>query len=138
MKTNRKLIVCFLSFAVLLGTIPTTSVSAAKKVSLSSKKITITKGTSKTIKVKNTPKPDTTTSPQVSETLVTTTPPTDTQTPPVTANPTNAPAGANEQDIAALEKLIIEQRGRGTTVSEDLGGGAYSRLGIQRYSNFFE
>ena len=56
MRTKRKLIVCFLSFALILGMIPSASVSAAKKISLSSKKITITKGKSKTIKVKNTKK----------------------------------------------------------------------------------
>ena len=189
MKTNRKLIVCFLSFALLLGTISTTSVSAAKKVSLSSKKIAITKGKSKTIKVKNTkkkvtwkilsgkkcialkkkgktaatirgkkkgkakvqarigkkkltctvtvknksykstPTPVTTKSPQVSESpmpsastspAVISTPPTGTQTPPVSSNPTNAPTGSHEKDVAVLRALIAEQRGRGATVNEDL------------------
>lgn len=56
MRTKRKLIVRFLSFALVLGMIPTACVSAAKKVSLSNKKISITKGKSKTIKVKNTKK----------------------------------------------------------------------------------
>lgn len=56
MRTKRKLLVCFLSFALVLGIIPATSVSAAKKVSLNNKKITIEKAKSKTIKVKNTKK----------------------------------------------------------------------------------
>ena len=33
---------------------------------------------------------------------------------------TNAPEGTNEQDVAALKKLIAEQRQRGATVSEIL------------------
>ena len=56
MKTKQKLIAYFLSFALILGMISTVNVSAAKKISLSNKKITITKGSSKTIKVKNTKK----------------------------------------------------------------------------------
>lgn len=56
MRTKKQLTVCLLSFALLLGLIPTAEVSAAKKVSLSSKKITVTKGKSKTLKVKNTKK----------------------------------------------------------------------------------
>lgn len=56
MKSKKQLTVCLLSFALLLGVIPTAEVSAAKKVSLSSKKITVTKGKSKTLKVKNTKK----------------------------------------------------------------------------------
>ena len=56
MRTKKQLMVCMLSFALLLGLIPTAEVSAAKKVSLSSKKITVTKGKSKTLKVKNTKK----------------------------------------------------------------------------------
>ena len=47
---------CLLSFALLLGMIPANEVSAAKKVSLSTKKLTVTKGKSKTLKVKNTKK----------------------------------------------------------------------------------
>lgn len=47
---------CTLSFALLLGMIPTAEISAAKKISLSTKKLTITKGKSKTLKVKNTKK----------------------------------------------------------------------------------
>ena len=56
MRTKHKLIAYFLAFALLLGMISTVNVSAAKKISLSNKKITITKGSSKTIKVKNTKK----------------------------------------------------------------------------------
>ncbi len=56
MRVKRELMVYFLSFTLLLGLFPATSVSAAKKVSLSNKKITIAKGKSKTIKVKNTKK----------------------------------------------------------------------------------
>ena len=56
MKTKHKLMAYFLSFALILGMISTVNVSAAKKISLSNKKITITKGSSKTIKVKNTKK----------------------------------------------------------------------------------
>ena len=56
MKTKQKLMAYFLSFALLLGMISTVNISAAKKISLSNKKITITKGNSKTIKVKNTKK----------------------------------------------------------------------------------
>ena len=56
MKTKQKLMAYFLSFALILGMISTANVSAAKKIRLSNKKITITKGNSKTIKVKNTKK----------------------------------------------------------------------------------
>ena len=59
MKNNEKkkqLTACLLSFALLLGMIPASEVSAAKKVSLSTKKLTVTKGKSKTLKVKNTTK----------------------------------------------------------------------------------
>lgn len=56
MKTKKQLMACTLSFALLLGMIPIAEVSAAKKVSLSTKKLTITKGKSKTLKVKNTKK----------------------------------------------------------------------------------
>ena len=56
MRTKSKLIVCFLCFALVLGMIPTASISAAKKVSLNCKKMTIAKGMSKTIRVKNTTK----------------------------------------------------------------------------------
>lgn len=56
MRTKKQLTVCLLSFALLLGLIPTAEVSAVKKVSLSSKKITVTKGKSKILKVKNTKK----------------------------------------------------------------------------------
>ena len=54
MRTKKQLIVCLLSFALLLGMIPTAGVSAAKKVSLSAGKLAVTKGESKTLKVKNT------------------------------------------------------------------------------------
>lgn len=53
---KKQLMACTLSFALLLGMISTAEVSAAKKVSLSTKKLTITKGRSKTLKVKNTKK----------------------------------------------------------------------------------
>lgn len=53
MRTKKQLIACGLSIALLLGMIPNTEVSAAKKVSLSTKKLTVTKGKSKTLKVKN-------------------------------------------------------------------------------------
>ena len=53
MKTKKKLMVYFLSSALLLGMIPSNKIAAAKKVSLSSTKITVTKGKSKTLKVKN-------------------------------------------------------------------------------------
>ena len=56
MKTKRKLMVYFLSFALALGITSPVGVSAAKKVKLSNKKISIVKGKSKTIKVKNTKK----------------------------------------------------------------------------------
>ena len=59
MKNNekKKTIDCLsLAFALLLGMIPASEVSAAKKVSLSNKKLTVTKGKSKTLKVKNTKK----------------------------------------------------------------------------------
>ena len=45
MRTKQKGIVCFLSLVLILGMLPAPGVSAAKKVSLSSRKITITKGT---------------------------------------------------------------------------------------------
>lgn len=53
---KKQLMACTLSFALLLGMIPTAEVSAVKKVSLSTKKLTITKGKSKTLNVKNTKK----------------------------------------------------------------------------------
>lgn len=53
MRTKKQLIACGLSFALLLGMIPVNEVSAAKKVNLSTKKLTVTKGKSKTLKVKN-------------------------------------------------------------------------------------
>lgn len=56
MKTNQKIVILLLAFALILGMIPANQVSAAKKVSLSSKKVTVTKGKSKTLKVQNTKK----------------------------------------------------------------------------------
>ena len=56
MRRKKQLTACLLSFALLLGMIPASEVSAAKKVSLSNKKLTVTKGKSKTLKVKNTKK----------------------------------------------------------------------------------
>lgn len=56
MRTKKQLTACLLFFALLIGMIPTAEVSAAKKVSLNSKKITVTKGKSKMLEVKNTKK----------------------------------------------------------------------------------
>lgn len=56
MKARKQLVACVLSFALLFGMIPTEKVSAAKKTSLSTKKLTVTKGKSKTLTVKNTKK----------------------------------------------------------------------------------
>ena len=56
MRRKKQLTACLLAFALLLGMIPASEVSAAKKVSLSTKKLTVTKGKSKTLKVKNTKK----------------------------------------------------------------------------------
>ena len=56
MKTRNKLVVWLTVFALLLGITPSVNVSAAKKISLSTKNLTITKGKSKTLKVKNTKK----------------------------------------------------------------------------------
>ena len=56
MRRKKQLTACLLAFALLLGMIPASEVSAAKKVSLSNKKLTVTKGKSKTLKVKNTKK----------------------------------------------------------------------------------
>lgn len=53
MGNKKQLTVCLLSFALLLGMVPSNEVSAAKKVSLSTAKLTVTKGKSKTLKVKN-------------------------------------------------------------------------------------
>lgn len=53
MKTKKQLIAYGLSFALLLAVIPDSGVTAAKKVSLNTNKLTVTKGKSKTIKVKN-------------------------------------------------------------------------------------
>ena len=53
MRTKNQLIACGLSLALLLGMIPANEVLAAKKVSLSTKKLTVTKGKCKTLKVKN-------------------------------------------------------------------------------------
>ena len=44
MRINRKLVVWLLTFALLAGIHPAMGVSAEKKVTLSNKKITITKG----------------------------------------------------------------------------------------------
>lgn len=40
-------------------------------------------------------------------------------------NPTNAPAGANEQDVEALVALIMEQREGGATVSKNMSSDQY-------------
>lgn len=56
MRTKRELLAYTLTFSLLLGITTSPEVSAAKKVSLSNKKLTITKGKSKTLKVKNTKK----------------------------------------------------------------------------------
>lgn len=53
MRTKKQLIACGLSLALLLGMIPANEVSAAKKVKLSTRKLTVTKGKSKTLRVKN-------------------------------------------------------------------------------------
>lgn len=53
MRTKKQLIACVLSLALLLGMIPANETLAAKKVSLSAKNLTVTKGKSKTLKVKN-------------------------------------------------------------------------------------
>ena len=46
MRRKKQMTACLLSFALLLGMIPANEVSAAKKVSLSTKKLTVTKGKS--------------------------------------------------------------------------------------------
>lgn len=53
---TKKLIAYVLFFALLFGMLPATGVSAAPKISLSTKKLTVTKGKSATLKVKNTKK----------------------------------------------------------------------------------
>lgn len=53
MRTKKQLIACGLALALLLGMIPANEVLAVKKVSLSTKKLTVTKGKRKTLKVKN-------------------------------------------------------------------------------------
>lgn len=53
MGTKKQLIACGLSIALLLGMIPTSEVSAARKVALSTKKLTIQIGQSKKLKLKN-------------------------------------------------------------------------------------
>ena len=178
MRIKRKLIVCFLSFALILGMIPTASVSAAKKISLNNKKISIKTGKSKTIKVKNTKKkviwkilsgkkyitlkkkgktaatikgkkkgkakvqarigkkkltcavtvknakkPKKTNTPTPSPS----TKPTATPASPVTSPPTTMtePTSKNVQDVVALKALIVEQRERGATVSEDINDENY-------------
>ena len=55
-KMRKKYIAGILACALIAGSMSSMDVSAAKKISLSSKKITINKGGSKTIKVKNTKK----------------------------------------------------------------------------------
>jgi di/tricarboxylate transporter len=55
-KTTSTVLAVVLSFALLLGMIPSNTASAAKKVSLNLKKLSITVGESKTLKVKNTQK----------------------------------------------------------------------------------
>lgn len=56
MRARQKWMPCFLLFGLILGMFPSMSISAAKGVRLSSKKITITKGQSQKIKIKNTKK----------------------------------------------------------------------------------
>lgn len=56
MKTKKQLIACGLSIALIIGMIPTVEVLAAKKVSLSTKKLTVAKGKGKILKVRNTKK----------------------------------------------------------------------------------
>lgn len=51
---KKQIIACILSFALICGVFPNTEISASKKVSLSCKRIIITKGMSKTLKVRNT------------------------------------------------------------------------------------
>lgn len=54
MRAKKQLMACLLSFALLLSMIPTTEISAVKKVKLSTTKLTVKMGKSKTLKVKNT------------------------------------------------------------------------------------
>ena len=53
MKMGSKAIAYILSFALLIGMVPVNEAEAGKKVALSSKKVTVQTGKSKTIKVKN-------------------------------------------------------------------------------------
>ena len=176
-RANKQLVVCVLSFALLVGMISAAEVSAAKKVSLSTKKMTVTKGKSKTLKVKNTKKkvtwkilsgkkyitmkkkgkvavtikgkkkgnakvqakigtkkmtatvivinaktatntPVPTESKKPTKLSERTPTPSATTEPTNTGNPSNEPL--NENDVTALKALIVEQRGRGATISEDI------------------
>lgn len=53
MRTKKQLIACGLSIALLLGMIPSSEITAAKKVTLSTKKLTIQAGQSKKLKLIN-------------------------------------------------------------------------------------
>lgn len=149
LKKTRKLVVSILLFALVLGMIPATKVSAAAKVSLSAKSLTITKGKSKTLKVKNTEqevkwsilsgkKCITLTKKDKAEVTIKGIKKGTAKVQAVVgknkltckitvkkAAKANEPAGANKQDVAALKALIAEQRGRGATVSEDMSSEQY-------------
>ena len=122
--------------------IPASEVSAAKKVSLSNKKLTVTKGKSKTLKVKNTKKKGkvavsvkgkkkgtakvqamvgkkkltckvTVKNVKTSKT---------TPAPPVTTTPSATPLANSTNDAEALKNLIAEQKKQGASseLSEDI------------------
>lgn len=110
--------------------IPASEVSAAKKVSLSNKKLTVTKGKSKTLKVKNTKKKGTakvqamvgkkklTCKVTVKNVKTSKTTP----APPVTTTPSATPLANSTNDAEALKNLIAEQKKQGASseLSEDI------------------
>ena len=190
-KMGKKYIAGILACALIAGSMSSMDVSAAKKISLSSKKITINKGGSKTIKVKNTKKKvkwkivsgkanitlkkkgkaaasikgkkkgtakvqaivgkkkltckvivkegkteapsssavptlqPATTNPGTNAGVTTTpavsnAPQTPAPTPVASNQPTATPIKMDENEVAALKKIIYAQRGEGANVSDDL------------------
>ena len=98
MRRKKQLTACLLAFALLLGMIPASEVSAAKKVSLSNKKLTC-KVTVKNVKTSKT-----------------------TPAPPVTTTPSATPLANSTNDAEALKNLIAEQKKQGASseLSEDI------------------
>lgn len=150
MRTKKQFITYLLSFTLLLSMIPAVEASAAKEISLSAKKLAITKGKSKTLKATNTQKKVTWTVvsgkqcvslKKKNNTTVTVTGKkkgtakvqaktgkkklTCVVTVKNAVNPANTSNSPQKQDVTALKAIIAEQNGRGATVSKDLQSAEY-------------